>query len=257
MECLLLLFYINLNSMRKAAKMNGTGKSFLQFLDSRRADLQRISRATCGEYSEKDLHGVAWEIAAKISTRRKATIKFSEPAEQELILSWLYNEVVNFEEKNVRCAVRLDKDWDSDEARSSEDRLAFLLDRCKSFDQTGLMDSEERQGALLEIIKHSYSQYSAYLILLDRFGWDIIVMAEHLRLLAATIVRRIQTCQQHIRFQSSLFDRLLVIENNFVATVARTYRHIPANKEYKLATARFGSVQLVLFGEELIVEAPH
>ena len=122
-----------------------------------------------------------------------------------------------------------------------------MLDLNVSFDQVGLMDSEERQRELLEIAHQSYSQYSAYLILLDRFGWDMIVMAEHLRLLATTVVRRIQACQQLIRYQSSLFDRIQSIDNDFVATVARGARSIPSIGNDERAHARHGPVQLVLW----------
>lgn len=225
--------------------MGETGKIFLRFLDVRRNDLQRIASATRGEYEVEDLHGVAWEMLTRIGNKRGRPIDLVIPDDQELVLRWLNCEVIRYDETHLRRAVRLDKDWDSDEAASSEDRLASLLDLSTSFDQAGLMDSEERQRELLAIVNQSYSQYSAYLILLDRFGWDIIVMAEHLRLLAATVVRRIQACQQLIRYQSSLFDRLQSIENDFVATVSRYT--IPTTWNDRFPVGHLGSTQLPLW----------
>lgn len=201
--------------------MGDTGNLFLMFLASRRTDLQRIARKTRGEYSVDDLCGVGWEAVAKISKKRNGHVDLSNPEEQDLVLGWIYNVVVRRGEKNVRYAVRLDKDWDSDDAVSSETRLAILLESNGSFDQAGLMDSEERQEELLEIVGHSYSQFSAYMILLDRFKWDMLAVAEHLKLLATTVARRMQAYREHTRYQPSLFDRIQTIERDFIATVAR------------------------------------
>lgn len=94
-----------------AAKMGDTGKLFLEFLASRRSDLLRISRNTRGEYSETDLHGVAWEMLALIRRRQGRSINLSCKDDQELILRWVYSEVVHFDETHIRKAVRLDQDW--------------------------------------------------------------------------------------------------------------------------------------------------
>ena len=201
--------------------MGDTGKLFLEFLASRRSDLLRIARNTRGEYSETDLHGVAWEMLALIRRRQGRPINLSCKEDQELILRWVYSEVVHFDETHIRKAVRLDQDWDGENSESSESRLAMLLDSDVSIDQVGLIDSEERQLELLETVKYSYSQFSAYLILLDRFKWDMLEIAEHLKLAATTLLRRMLTSQQHVKWQPSLFDRIQTIERDFVATVAR------------------------------------
>ena len=146
---------------------------------------------------------------------------FSNSEDQSVVLRWLYNEVVRYTEKSVRCAVRLDKDWDLDDSESAESRLAALSAPYGWHEQTELMDSEEQQSAQLEVVKYSYSQYSAYMILLDRFEWDEIALAEHLRLLACTVSQRVIASEGHMNRQPSIFDRIQTINRNFAPTVAR------------------------------------
>lgn len=201
--------------------MSETGNSFLMFKTSRREDLRRISRATRGEYSEPDLHGEAWLIADKISEKRGSAVDLSDPEDQEIVLRWLYNEVVRYTEKNIRHAVRLDRDWDLDDSESAESRLALLLAPHEWLDQPDMGGIEEKHAAILEIVRYSYSQYSAYMILLKRFEWDVISLAEHLRLLANTAARRVTESKGHMKRQPSLFDRIEIVEYDFVPMVAR------------------------------------
>lgn len=90
------------------------------------------------------------------------------------------------------------------------------------------MDSEEQQTALLEVVKYSYSQYSAYMILLNRFEWDVIALAEHLRLLANTVSQRVIASEGHMNRQPSIFDRTQTINRDFVPTVTRDASRVKA-----------------------------
>lgn len=52
-------------------------------------------------------------------------------------------------------------------------------------------------------------------------GGVVVSMASHHLRSATTLLRRMLTSQQHVKWQPSLFDRIQTIERDFVATVAR------------------------------------
>lgn len=209
--------------------MAKTDNPILDFISARKKDLRKIAHATKGEYTEHDLYGEAWVIATRIGEKRGRIVDLSNLDDQDLVLRWLYNEVVRYAEKNIRCAVRLDNDWDLDDSESAESKLASLIPPIVWPDQIGLIDSEEMQATLLNIVEFSYSQYSAYMILLNRFKWDVIVLAEHLNLLASTIKTRVLNCEAHMKRQPSIFDRIQAINHNFLPTLTMNVTRVESD----------------------------
>lgn len=202
-----------------------TGKAFQTFLNSCRADLRRIAWSSRGEYSVDDLCSEAWLISDEIGRKRGFAVDLSNGDDRRSILSRLYNKLIRFAEKNIRFAVRLDKDWDSEDSDSAVNRLARWLTAPEDFDPLVRMQIDEDQPSPLLLVKHSYSQASAYVILLDRFDWEQEVLARHLNLVASALRRRMIASGTHMKCQPSLFDRIQAIEHDFVPTVAhRTIR---------------------------------
>lgn len=201
--------------------MGSNSKPFLIFLAARRADLRRIAGRSCGEHTVDDVCGEAWLVAADIGRKRGFAVDFSNHDDQEIILSWLYSKLIRYAEKNVRFAVKLDKDWDSEDADSAVNSLARLLTAPEQFDPLVRLQAEQEQFDPLELVKHSYSQASAYVILLDRFDWDLVILAEQLRLVVSTVRSRLMASGVHMKFQPSLFDRIQTIDPDFSPTVAR------------------------------------
>jgi len=207
--------------------MGATGKSFLLFQESRRADLRRIARRTRGDFTEDDAGSEAWLIALKIERKRGFAIDFANRDDQELILSWLHRELVDFPEKHIRFAVKLDDDWDSDDSESSVSRLERLLATPEEIDPLFLMDALETDN-LLDLVNHSYSQAAAYAILLHRFDWKLKALAEHLRFVVSTIRNRVAASCSHVKHQPSLFDRIQTVENDFTPTISRGFTRTKA-----------------------------
>lgn len=198
-----------------------TGKAFQAFLNSCRADLRRIAGCSRGEYSVDDLSGEAWLISEEIGRKRGFAVDLSNCDDQQFVLARLYNKLIRFTEKNLRFAVRLDRDWDSDDSEYAVNRLARLLSAPEEFDPLVRMQTEEDQSGSLKLVEHSYSQASAYVILLDRFDWELEVLARSLNLVTAVLRRRMLKSGAHMKRQPSLFDRIQSIELDFVPMVAR------------------------------------
>lgn len=207
--------------------MGETGNSFLAFLASRREDLRRIARSSCGEYEIDDLSGEAWIIAGEIGHKRGFAVDFANSVDQGHILARLYNKLVRYAEKNIRFAVRLDKNWDSDDPGAAIDSLSRLLTAPEHFDPIIRLQANQEQSRLLAIVRHSYSQASAYVILLHRADWDFGKLAGSLGIVLPTLWSRLIACGVMMRFQPSLFDRIQAIDYLFQPTVARApYRTV-------------------------------
>ena len=185
----------------------------------RRADLRRIASRTCGEHTFEDVCAESWLIAQDIGRKRGLAVDFLNADDQQLVLSWLQCKLVRFAEKSIRFAVKLDKDWDNEDSESATNALARLLTAPEQFDPLVRMQAEEELFDPLALTRHSYSQASAYVILLDRFDWDLQALADHLRLIAATVRHKVVTSGAHMKMQPSLFDRIHAIESNFTPRI--------------------------------------
>jgi hypothetical protein len=192
------------------------------FLIQRRSDLRRIARQTCGEHTAEDVEVEAWLIAERIATKRGFAINFSHRADQEQVLAWLHNHLVKYAEKQLRYAVKLDKDWDKEDADSAVHTMARLLTAPAIFDPAILLLRREDAPDPLALTRHSYSQASAYVILLCRFHWDAEELAEHLRIVEHTLLARLRWFGAWTRWQASLFDGLQTIALDFTPTKARS-----------------------------------
>lgn len=200
--------------------MQDNGNSFLEFCEARQSDLRRIARQS-REFCFDDMQGEAWLIAERIALRRGRAVDFADNADQETILSWLYRELVTFAEKAVRFAVRLDRDWDREDSAGS--MLSRMLAAPAHSDPFARMMDEQAQCEVLESLQASYSQAAAYVILLDRFNWEMTALAEHLRIVLATLRSRIAWSCRHMKIQPSLFDRVQAMASDFVPTQARLF----------------------------------
>ncbi|WP_374590350.1 hypothetical protein [Aquabacterium sp.] len=203
--------------------MAASGVTFKRFLDSRRKDLRRIAAQTCGECMIDDVCSEAWLVADEISRKRGFAVDFLNTDDQEQLLSWLYVRLVRYADKSVRYAVKLDRDWDSEDADSAAGALARLLTAPEQFDPLKRLIEEENRFDPMALIQYSYSQASAYVILLHRFDWDLANLADHLRVVVATLRTKVCASGAWMANQPSLFDRINTVELDFSPRLAKRY----------------------------------
>lgn len=199
--------------------------SYQAFIIQRRSALRQIARQTCGEHTAEDVEVEAWLIAERISTKRGFPVNFSHRADQEQVLAWLHNELVKYADKRLRYAVKLDKDWDKEDGDSAVHAMARLLTAPETFDPAISLLRREGEPDPLALTQHSYSQASAYVILLCRFEWDAEELASHLRIVVQTLMARLRWFGAWTRWQASLFDGLQTIALDFQPTKARGLAH--------------------------------
>jgi hypothetical protein len=195
--------------------------SYQAFIIQRRSDLRRIAVQTRGEHALEDVEAEAWLIAERIAVKRGFAINFSHRSDQEQVLAWLHNRLVKYADKQLRFAVKLDKDWDNEDAEATVHSMARLLAAPETFDPAiQLLRREEGPDPIL-LTRHSYSQASAYVILLCRFDWDAEELADHLRIVVQTLLARLRWFGAWTQWQGSLFDGLQTIALDFEPTKAR------------------------------------
>jgi len=136
------------------------------FLLTQHKALQRIAHSTRREYELSDVRSEAWLIATQMHGKGIA-IDLLKPADQELLISHLYQYFERSTETRVRYAVRLDhgRGADGDDAPhplmnklvsgEGSDPLAQLLRKEEAAQPTGDIDPRASQaGAYVHLLRH-------------------------------------------------------------------------------------------------------
>ncbi len=151
-----------------------TANAFFAFLDTCKVAIRRIVRACRGERTEDDMPGEAWIVAEKISAWRQQPVDFKDPADRDLVLAWLYSELVRFPEKTHRYAARIDAGWDGHhDDESSGAALARVLAAPALFDPAVRSQAIEDRAQHLAWADASYSEAAAYAILLGAWAAEV------------------------------------------------------------------------------------
>ena len=209
--------------------MSHISDPFTDFTRARASDLRRIASHTRGEYTFDDVCQEAWLTIMRIHERRGVPPDLYSPIDQNEILGWLYNEVVKFPDKSIRYAVKLDKDWDNDDSDALINILERFLAAPEESDPLVQMLREEDQFDPLSLITHSYSQTAAYIILLQRFNWNLQLLANHLHQVADTVRRKILASSVLMKIQPSLFDGITQIALDFIPLASKKLDRITIN----------------------------
>lgn len=198
-------------------------RTISEFLRTQAVALRRIAGATRGEMSVEDVKQEAWLVAADIEQRRGYPVDFGDPDDQESVLKWLYCKLVKFAEKQMRHAVRIDRDWDQEDAEVAASALARLLTSPLDSDPLVRLQQAEDEVDYTEVVRHSYSEASAYVLLLIRFDWDVEALAADLRVAVQTLRKHLKLCGIRAKVQPSLFDGLAVVDPAFEPRRARRF----------------------------------
>ncbi|SDQ29441.1 hypothetical protein SAMN05216402_0235 [Nitrosospira multiformis] len=199
--------------------------SYNDFLSRREKALRRIVNNTFGYMTIDDIQSEVWVIAFDIEAQRGYSIDFTNSDDQETILGALYNRLVKFADKQTRYAIKLDEGWDSEDSDTATNLLALLLAAPPESDPLVWLQQKEDSADFLELIRSSYSEASAYVLLLMRFDWNVEDAAEYLHIVVDTLRRRLKLSGVRARTQPSLFDRIEFIDPDFMPQQARRFRN--------------------------------
>lgn len=163
--------------------------AFRRFLVSHGKRLKDIALATRGEFLLEDLHGEAWLMAGEIRRLRGVQIDFLDPAFQDLLLAYLYKHCVDFRERKLRRALRLDKPRGE---ADGDDLPAWIesLQASELSDPVRELIEHEAAQAARPVPPWHYCEAAAYVHLRGRYGGSMQRLADFLRISPSWCYRR-------------------------------------------------------------------
>lgn len=216
--------------------------TFADFLRCRRNDLRRIVRQSLDRMEMQEMESEAWLVAQMLSDRWNRALDFRDAADQDALLGRLYAQLVKWSSVSVRHASRLDHDPSEDDHRPT---LAGLLRAPHDTDPQIRQILREERREFLEMVRASYSQAAAYVLLLIRVEWELRDLADLLWIGVETLRKRIARCADLAGVQPTLFDGIDRIDPGFTPTRRmRTVRAAglgqPSSIGYPRASAQRG-----------------
>lgn len=189
--------------------------AFERFLRDRKADLTGIARQTRGDLDPEEMASEAWILADEIGRKRRFPFDWANKGDQDTLLAWLYNRLVAFAHKVVRYAARMDKGWDAEDGERMGEALARMLTAPAHSDPQLRQQAHDEAAELLLMVRGSYSQAAAYMVLLIRLEWDFAELASKLWIGVPTLRDRVRESGVQVRVQPSLFDGAEHIPEDF------------------------------------------
>lgn len=190
--------------------------AFQYFLDASRGDLRRIAARTRGEMSVEDLSSESWLIGIEIGRKRGWPIDFRDLDDQHTLLAWLHNRFVKYAEKTFRHASRLDQDRSHEDSEHIGSALARVLTAPLETDPAMRRRAQDEMSEFADVVRRSYSEASAYVVLLMRVDWDAADLAAMLWIGVDTLRKRLRASGLLVRIQPSLFDGINEIDADFL-----------------------------------------
>lgn len=185
------------------------------FLKEKGADIARISRGTEGRMSKDDLISEAFLLVVDLGRKLGRALDLASPHDQDMVLARLYNQHVKFLPAGLRRSLSLEQTLDYDDGGEC-DALAERLAASEGSEPLyRLLGLEEAGVDPFVVVESSYSEASAYIILLERFSWSAVALAEHLKLSFRALLRRFVRAREAMWAQPSLFDGVERIDVGF------------------------------------------
>lgn len=198
-------------------------RGFETFQRDKRKELQRIARDTNGEMEAGDLISEAFLLTMEIEEKTGHVLDLALTSDQEILIRWLYARFVKYADKILRYSVKLDAGWDDDsEEMPVGAKLASRLAASETEDPLAQHVIVEDQQEQIEAVQASYSEASAYTLLLIDWSWDFKGLAADLLLgCTRTLRNRVARAADKQRWQPSLFDGIEHIDPKFRPTRSR------------------------------------
>lgn len=200
-------------------------RAFADFLHRRRDDLRRIVRQSLDHLELCEVESEAWLVAQTLSDRWNRALDFRDAVDQDALLGRLYAQLVKWTGVSVRDVGKRDRSLD-DEDHSPV--LANLLRASHDTDPQVRQILREERREFLDVVRASYSQAAAYVLLLIRVEWELRDLADLLWIGVETLRKRIAYCADLAGVQPTLFDGIDHIAPDFVPT--RRMRTLPPNR---------------------------
>ncbi|WP_427183922.1 hypothetical protein ACL598_20570 [Bordetella bronchialis] len=181
-------------------------EAYERFANRHRGRFRGISRDTEGEHTLEDVASEALVLAIDMGEKAGAPPDFDDPEFQDRLLRHLYQHLVKYTERVVRCAVRLDKPIDGEEV-SAENHPAMRRRADvgnEPAEPLAQLLAKEAAAAPMDAVTPHESRAAAYFHLLERCGSSMRLAAEALRISISYCYFRFNEAKRLVTLQSDL-----------------------------------------------------
>lgn len=175
-------------------------------------NLRRICREAGGEIDLDDLRVEAWIAAADIANKRGMAFDFADATDQDLLLRDLYIAHVKRGDHKFRYARRFEQEVENEQGSMS---LKDCFPAPPESDPFLALLRDEEISARRELVQASYSEAAAYAVVFSNFENDGHRLSAYLAVASTTLMHRVGNAIRFVQQQSSLFDRIEKIPEDF------------------------------------------
>jgi hypothetical protein len=185
--------------------------------------LRYLVTVSRGEQTIEDLKAEAWLAAYDIREEEGVEFEPADAAFQEAVFFRLMKKFGKYANRDMRFAVRLDEENMSDDGDSMTNSVARSLAAPQAYEpETALVDAEHREELQSRLAR--YTEAVAYLRVLDHFDGDLDTMAKYLVISIATVRTYLSRAVAFAERQTSLFDGIEQVPDDFVPARGRLLR---------------------------------
>lgn len=192
------------------------GSFFSKLLPSILSDLRRIAGRSNGEVTVEDLQSEAWIVAHELGETGAAPADPTDKGLHHQILSRLYNRFVKFADKHLWFAVRLDEQREDEDGDRRENSIAARLSGPESDEPSQAIETRQSERDEEQLLRSSFSEAVAYVRLFSNMRNERALVCEHLAIAGRTLRRRVRRAERLVSLQSSLFDGVTAISEDFI-----------------------------------------
>lgn len=192
------------------------GSFFSKLLPSILSDLRRIAGRSNGEVTVEDLQSEAWIVAHELGETGAAPTDPTDKGLHHQILARLYNRFVKFADKHLRFAVRLDEQREDEDGDRRENPVAARLAGPESDEPSQAIETRQSERNEEQLLRASFSEAVAYVRMFSNMRNERAAVCEHLAIAACTLRRRVRRAERVVTHQSSLFDGITAIAEDFI-----------------------------------------
>ncbi|MBR8653497.1 hypothetical protein KDH83_09285 [Achromobacter sp. Marseille-Q0513] len=214
---------------------SSTYAAFECFLKQCGTALRRIASHTRGEYTVEDVQGAAWVLAEELKASKSVAIAFEDPTYQQMLIRFLYQQLVRYTETQVRHAVRLDHWHHGDDPGHDQHPLMRKLSADSGSDPLVAILARENEDLALQIdpLPHE-SRAAAYLHLMRRFDNRMREVAKHLLISLSYCYYRYNEAKSFARCQTPLSSEGMWVPDEFLPRGWRSFRATRPWKQMEL-----------------------
>ncbi|WP_020201729.1 hypothetical protein [Cupriavidus sp. WS] len=196
--------------------LRSAGAFFAKLIPAILSDLRRIASRSRGEATVEDLQAEAWILAEELSQDHDPPPDAGDKSFHQQILGRLYNRFVNFADKRLRFAVRLDEQRENDDGGTRENSVAAALAAPEDSDPSLALATREDERTQERQLMGRFAEAVAYLRVFANMGNDRPAIADHFAIAVCTLRRRLRRAERSVEMQPSLFDGITAIPDDFL-----------------------------------------